>query len=600
MTDLLTAAQMREVEQAAMASGEVTGLELMERAGRGVVDAIFEEWPDLAQASLSERGSARQQEGGRVPKAVVLCGPGNNGGDGFVVAQLLKERGWEVHVLAPENTTKMPPDAATNRRRWKEVGDILPLNRDGLRSAKDADLYVDAVFGTGLTRPPEGELAELLSYLAGSGGDHGFFQPRMVAVDVPSGLCSDSGKVLGCPEPEPFSSLAPYARLTVTFETPKPGHFLAHGPELCGRLVVRDIGLTKWRSVNADGRGLRLPRLQLVPPMPNGPDEPHVHSRPTLRPKIRGHKFDHGHVLVLTGDRGATGAARLAARGALRMGAGLVTLSAPRDAAPEVAAQITALMLRVEDNADQLAETLEDDRIGVVCLGPGLGLHARAQERLDAVLAAAPPPGKGTYLGRGRRLVLDADALTLLSRRENPFQGLGKHVVLTPHSGEFARLFPDISARLAGPQRPKLLSTKDFTGEALQEGLAAAMAYREALSAERGPAYSKVDAVRDAAKRSGAVVLLKGADTVVALPDGRAWVHAAVYDRSAPWLATAGAGDVLAGFISGVMARGHMPHEAAILGAWLHVECARSFGPGLIAEDLPEVLPSVLKALLQP
>lgn len=580
MTELLTAAQMRTIEEAEIESGRVTGLELMERAGQAVVDAIFEEWPEYRDTPQ---------------RAVVLCGPGNNGGDGFVIARLLAARGWPIMVLAPEASDRTPADAAHNRRRWEERGAVLPLTRAGLKQAGEAALYIDAVFGTGLTRPPEGEIADLLSYLAGSGGDGGYFRPRLVAVDVPSGLCADSGRVLGCAAPQPVSSCAPFARLTVTFETPKPGHFLAHGPDLCGKLVVCSIGLTEARSRTADG-ALRLICLSLVPPLAEGPEEPHAWFRPQLWPKRQGHKYTHGHVTVLTGGMGRTGAARLAARGALRIGAGLVSLAAPGSAMMEVACQITALMLTRADDAGAVSALLEDPRRDVVCLGPGLGLDANAAARLEAVLSAAPPPpGDRTYLGQGRRLVLDADALTLLARRADPFAGLGPHTVLTPHWGEFKRLFSDIAADLAGPQPPDLAIHAD--PETIMHNMKKADAYRHALSAQTGPAFSRVDAARAAAKRSGAVVLLKGRDTVVADPNGQAFVHAAAYGRSAPWLASAGAGDVLAGFIAGLMAQGQMPAHAAILAARCHVDCALRIGPGLIAEDLPEVLPAILADL---
>ncbi len=582
MTELLTAAQMRAIEQAAIDGGTVTGLELMERAGQGVVAAIFEEWPTYRGAPQS---------------ASILCGPGNNGGDGFVVARLLKQRGWRVTLWFHGDGDRLPADAKTNHDRWAKLGEIHVMDQSAFRAAPASEIYVDAVFGTGLSRPVEGELAAFLAYLAGSGGDHGHFQPRMVAVDIPSGLCADSGKVLGCPDPDPFSCGAPYSRLTVTFETPKPGHVLGDGPDLCGRVVVKPIGLERVRSLRSGGFGLRPIRLQLVPPLADGATEPHALFRPAIIPKRRGHKFDHGHVLVLTGGCGTTGAARLAARGALRIGAGLVSLGAPNDAVPEIAAQITALMLRPVPDPDALAELLTDDRINVICLGPGLGLDRRATALLETVLKAAPPPPeKQTYLGGGRRVVLDADALTLLSRRDAGFKGLGAHVILTPHAGEFARLFPDIAERLHGPRRPQMRNRADGLIQA-QPMYEEIQAYRAALAAQRGPAYSKVDATRDAAERSGAVILFKGSDTVVSAPGGRAWVHAAVHDRAAPGLATAGAGDVLAGFIAGLMARGHMPYAATILAARLHVDCALAFGPGLIAEDLPEQLPAVLRDL---
>ncbi len=279
---------------------------------------------------------------------------------------------------------------------------------------------------------------------------------------------------------------------------------------------------------------------------------------PDLR-KPAGHKFDHGHALVLSGGAGHTGAARLAARGALRVGAGLVTLGVPPAAQLEVAAQITAIMLERITDADALAAKLDDDRVNALCLGPGLGLGERAAGLVDAALDFG-------QLHVSWSAVFDADALTLIASDPSRMAALNEACVLTPHGGEFARLFPDIADRYAA-------------------------------APTHGPAYSKVDATRDAARHCGAVVLFKGPDTVIAHPDGRANVHAAVYDRQAPWLATAGAGDVLAGFITGLLARGFDPMTAASVAAWLHVECARAFGPGLIAEDLPETLPQVLRGL---
>lgn len=275
--------------------------------------------------------------------------------------------------------------------------------------------------------------------------------------------------------------------------------------------------------------------------------------------KPAGHKFTHGHALVLSGGPGRTGAARLAARGALRVGAGLVTLGVPPAAQMEVAGQVTAIMLGRVKDAAALAATLDDDRITALCLGPGLGLDDRAAALVEAVLATV-------HLRAARSVVFDADALTLMAAAPARLAALTDRCVLTPHAGEFARLFPAIARRLAAVP-------------------------------DQGPAYSKVDATRDAARQSGAVVLFKGPDTVIAHPDGRVCVHAAAYDRAAPWLATAGSGDVLAGVTTGLLARNFEPLQACETAAWLHVECARAFGAGLIAEDLPEMLPQVLRGL---
>ncbi|MBF9032336.1 NAD(P)H-hydrate dehydratase [Rhodobacterales bacterium HKCCE3408] len=507
MTELLTAAQMKAIEQAAIDSGAVTGLELMERAGRGVVDAIFAEWPDLQAAPH---------------KAVVLCGPGNNGGDGFVVARLLKQWGWEVAVFLYGDPDKLPPDAKTNYARWTEMGEVAPFGRGPV--IQNDTVVIDALFGIGQNRPLPEAIAATAAHAAIMTG---IGQARLVAVDVPSGLDSDSGRAIG--------ESRFFADLTVTFHTMKPGHVLADGPAACGSVATVDIGLRP----EPDGDAARL--VTAAGPVGKGGTA---------------HKYDHGHALILSGGMGRSGAARLSARAALRIGAGLVTVAAPGSAMMECACQLTAIMLRPCDDAADLTTLLEDTRLNALCLGPGLG----AERARDLVPAA---------LGAGRAVVLDADALTAYADAPDAlFDLLHDKCVLTPHMGEFARLFPDIADKLSGP-------------------------------AETGPAFSKVDAAREAAARAGCTVLLKGADTVIAEPGGRAAISAALYDRAAPWLATAGAGDVLAGMIAGLLARGFDPMSAAESAAWLHVEAALRFGPGLIAEDLPEMLPAVLSALAQ-
>ncbi len=276
----------------------------------------------------------------------------------------------------------------------------------------------------------------------------------------------------------------------------------------------------------------------------------------SLRKSGVGHKYAHGHALILSGPATRTGAARLAARGALRIGAGVVSLGCPQEAAAECAAQLTAIMLAPIEDGAALKAVLQDKRINALCLGPALGVDDRGRGLLDVALGGVEP----------HPTVLDADALTILAQNPDLFTMLHEKCVLTPHAGEFKRLFPDIAAKFEAP-------------------------------VTTGPAYSKVDATREAAARAGCVVLFKGADTVIASPDGRAAINAAHYERAAPWLATAGSGDVLAGFITGLLARGFAPMHAAETAAWLHVECALKFGPGLIAEDIPEQLPAVFRAL---
>lgn len=528
--EILTSAQMRAIESAAMKSGKVTGAWLMECAGRAVAGQIRLRWP----------------KPGRV---TVLCGPGNNGGDGYVIARLLHRAGWSVRVLGLNNTPG--PDAAKMKHMWQQVGPIQPLTETELRrSDQNSDVYVDAIFGTGLTRPIDGQIRAILRYLGGSGGDGAFFRERLIAVDCPSGMCLDSGAMLGWPRGDSFT--APQARMTVTFDSPKIGHLLDQGPALCGELIVADIGLAEWREARpypaTTTPMLSSPSVIALWPDFDIPDTRRIGPDGTLRmlqksSSGQSHKYNHGHALIVAGGPGHGGAARLSARAALRIGAGLVTLAPPPDAMRDHIGPPDALMRRPVQDITDLSAVLSDKRINAVCLGPGCGVD-RAAALLPELVAS------------GRPCVLDADALTALVACKTAFEGLHDRIVLTPHMGEFARLFPDLAERLTGP------------------------------------AYSKLDAARDAAALSGAVVLLKGPDTVIAAPNSQAVIHSAF---DVPWLATAGAGDVLAGIISGLLARGITPLDAAGLGTLIHAGAARLFGPGLIADDLPDLFPRVLR-----
>ena len=577
MTELLTAAQMRAIEQAAIASGEVTGLELMERAGRGVVEAIFEEWPELRET---------------MHRAVVLCGPGNNGGDGFVVARLLKEWGWDVEVFLYGDAEKLPPDARVNYERWLGMGEVSAYHSASHETCSGTDVLIDALFGTGLTRAIDRATRGVLAALTESHepiSESPKNRMRTVSIDIQSGFDADSGHLLE--DQPPQDCYAGYwSDVTVTFERARVGHFLLADPERYlwgrpanGRLIVKSIGLDRLVSLKEDEVVELLKTL------------PWTYCS-ELQKQHKDHKFSHGHALILSGGTGRGGAARLAARGALRIGAGLVTVGCPPEALTENAARLDAVMLKPVADADALGRVLEDERINALGLGPGLGTGEREValaavalglpahtptssphegERSRAALGIAahgdralsrPLVGREEARGAPRALVLDADALTILSREPGLFAALHENCVLTPHAGEFARLFPDIAEKLAAP-------------------------------ATKGPAYSKFDATRAAAKRAGCVVLYKGADTVIADAQGRCSINSAHRERAAPWLATAGSGDVLAGFVTGLLARGFSPMAAAETGAWLHVECARRFGPGLIAEDLPEQLPAVFRDL---
>jgi len=475
--DLYTVAEMAAADRAAIAAG-ASGVELMERAGAAVVEAV------------TLRFTPRP--------TIVLAGPGNNGGDGYVVARRLAELGWQVRVAALSKPRT--PDAAAAASRW--TGQTGPM----VGRCDEADLVIDALFGAGLDRPLSADLARLARSLEPTSS-------RVVAIDVPSGLAGDTGRPLG--------GGGFKAGLTVTFHRRKPAHVLLPGRELCGETVVADIGLGEtpsdlFENAPALWRG-RFPW-----------------------PGISAHKHTRGHLIVISGDAWSTGAARLAARAALRVGAGLVTLLSPPEALMVNAAHLEAIMLRPFETETELEMIASEVEAAVI--GPAAGI---TEATLSNVLALART---------GAALILDADALSVF--RDDPdelFQVLDRDDVLTPHPGEFERIFPGL--------------LKDAT--------------------------DRIAATRRAAERAQAIVLLKGPDTVIACPDGRAAVNL----NGSPWLATAGSGDVLAGLIGGLIAQGMESFEAACAGAWLHAACGDLFGPGLISEDLPGLVPTVLKQL---
>ena len=497
--ELLTTTQMAEADRLTIAGGR-SGLALMRQAGQAVADAA---------AACFEGTSGR---------ILILCGPGNNGGDGYAAAAVLRRAGHDVTVMALLPPETLRGDAAQVARDWD--GPIGPACEAEFRMA---DLVVDALFGAGLSRPIDGEAADLVRRLNASG-------KPVVAVDIPSGIDGDSGNVLG---------VAVEAHRTITFFRLKPGHLLEPGRDHCGEVLLADIGISA--SVLAEIRPAILR---------NGPP---VWRAVYPVPASKGHKYSRGHALVVSGPMPTTGAARLSARGALRIGAGLVTLASPPDAVAVHAAHLTAIMLRPFDGVAGLVEVLADPRRNAIVLGPGLGLGEATRHLVEAALRPAAD-------GKTRSVVLDADALTSFS---GDCEGLAAlvsgargGVVVTPHDGEFGRLFGG-------------------RGGALDDA-------------------SKIVRAAAAARRLGAVVVLKGPDTVVADPGGRIVISAA----DAPWLATAGSGDVLSGFVGGLLAQGMPAFDAACAAVYMHAEAARHFGPGLIAEDLPESLPAALRELL--
>jgi NAD(P)H-hydrate epimerase len=483
---LLTCAEMGRADAAAIAGG-VPGIDLIEAAGRAVAEAVRERHP--------------------VRPVVVLCGPGNNGGDGFVAARHLQAAGWPVRLGLLGERGALKGDAASAAAAWK--GPALPLSVELLDGGP---LVIDALFGAGLARPIDGLAGELIDRINSEA-------LTTVAVDVPSGLHGDSGEIMG---------RAPVAEHTVTFFRAKPGHYSLAGLKHCGAIKVADIGIP---------RGV----LEAIAPLLwlNAP----VLWRQGLRRSDPGdHKYARGHTTILGGAI-ATGAARLAALAARRAGAGLVTIASPRSAMGIYQGAEPGNLIVQSDESAAFAGLLEDERRNSILVGPGSGIGERTQAAALAALATS------------RSVVLDADAITVFARQpESLFDAVRGPVLLTPHEGEFKRLFPD----LVGIR-------------------------------------SKVERTRQAARRSGATVLLKGPDTVIAAPDGRAVVNV----HASASLATAGAGDVLSGIASGLMAQNLSPLAAAAAAAWLHGECALRFGqPGLIAEDLTARIPAALQAAL--
>ena len=503
--ELLTPTDMARADAAAIAAG-VPGFALMEKAGEAVADAA---------AQLVLPGSRQ------TPRIAILCGPGNNGGDGYVAARFLAKRGFHVSCFALGDRAALKGDAGEAARAWtgatQTISDFDP---------KAFDLVIDALFGAGLTRALDGEAAHAVAavnlWRQTQGG-------RVLAVDVPSGLDGAKGQVRG---------LAIEADATITFFRLKPGHVLMPGRKLCGDLHLAHIGISDQL----------LPSLALATFL-NGPALWLEHL-PEL--ESEGHKYTRGHVLVVSGPEFHTGAARLSARAAARIGAGLVTIAGTPAALKDHAAQVTAIMLAPIADASDLVRLLADARKNALVIGPGLGLDHGSRELLETALQDES----------ARALVLDADALTLMGqdmmRACALIQARKGPVVLTPHEGEFARL-----------AKPLVRS----------------------LESHWQVADSKCERARWLAKASGAVIVLKGPDTIVASPDGRA----SIATDLPPTLATAGSGDVLAGMIGGLLAQGMAAFEAASAAVWLHGRAAEEAGEGLTADDLPEGLARVLE-----
>lgn len=489
MLELLTAEEMSRAEQLAVEAG-TSYLTMMENAGRGVAEEVVRRFP---------RGS----------RVTVLCGPGNNGGDGFVCARYLRERGYQVRLALLGRQEDLPRDPKEMARRWDEA--IEPMS---LQSLEGAQIIVDAIYGTGLRDNISGVPAQIIEEVTARA-------LPVVSVDVPTGIDATAGIVRG---------LAFKAAATVTFFRRKTGHILLPGRLYSGDVRAVEIGIPA--TVLAD----IAPRT-----FANDPD---FWLRYFPKLKIDGHKYDRGHAVVVSGPMESTGAARLAARTALRSGSGLVTVATSKAAFYINAAQLTAVMVAPYDGSAGLGEILSDPRVTAVLIGPGAGSDGDVRDLVSTVLASEATA------------VLDAEGITAFSEAPaelfDQIKARPAPTIMTPHEGEFKKVFPELD------DEP-----------------------------------SKLERARRAAEISGAVIILKGPDTVVAAPDSLA----SVSENAPPWLATAGSGDVLAGLVTGLLAQGMAAFDAAAAAVWIHGELAVAFGPGLIADDMPDLLPGVLQRL---
>jgi ADP-dependent NAD(P)H-hydrate dehydratase / NAD(P)H-hydrate epimerase len=481
---VLTPDQMARADALAIQGG-MSGARLMENAGQAVKSVVLAQYPGIC-------------------RALVLCGPGNNGGDGYVAARLLSALGIQT-IVHRSRAPKPGTDAEAAAKAWS--GPVLPLSK---LSLKNGDVVIDALYGAGFSGALEADDAKAAELVRRAGAP-------VVSVDLPSGVSGLTGVATGA---------SFQAAHTVTFFRKKPGHLLYPGRSLCGRLHVADIGIRSGLL------GEIAPSL-----WENGPA---LFSDLLPKPDPVTHKYKRGHAGIFSGGAASTGAARLAAMAAARAGAGAVTVLGPTDAIAELSAHLTSVMLRKMDDASDLAAIVADPRLGALVIGPGFGRFEWLRDAVSLVLKS----------GVERGILLDADVFSAFAGGPDALFQLIKaspgRAVLTPHEGEFQRLFPDIFDSPLG----------------------------------------KHDKCQEAAKRSGAVVLHKGADTVIASPDGRAVINT----NGGPELATAGSGDVLAGIIAGLLAQGMPAFEAACAGAWMHGEAGRAAGTGAVAEDLLSAL----------
>lgn len=491
--ELLTPAEMAIIDRLAAETGPYDGYGLMRNAGAAIFKLLLSHYPDSAGFDI-------------------LCGPGNNGGDGYEVARLLAEAGVQVNVWTDD-----PPRPRSDAERAARHCPVKPQPLASFQP-RSGGVVIDALYGAGLARPLTGPALAAAQACNDA-------KAIVVAVDLPSGISGESGKPHG---------IAFRADLTVTFFRLKPGHLLEPGRSLCGQIMLADIGIPEKTLASIPARSfINLPALwrDMLPPS--------QHDQ---------HKYSRGHLAVFSGGPSSTGAARLAAMAAARAGAGAVTLYSPGNALLINAVQLTSIMLRTVDTPEDFIEIAAERPPDALVLGPGFGLDRPLREMVTTALA----------LERSKTLLLDADGISIFQDQPATlFAAIASsalEVVLTPHAGEFSRLFPDLASNAT---------------------------------------MSKLECARQAAQRAGAIIVLKGPDTVIAAPDGRAAINV----NGTPWLATAGSGDVLAGLIAGLAAQKMPLWQAACAGVWIHSQAAVGFSPGLIAEDLPHLIPDIVREL---
>lgn len=501
--EILTNEQMAAADRLTIARG-TAGFTLMRRAGQGaaaIVKTLYK------------------------PQAVtVLCGPGNNGGDGYIIARELKDAGFTVDVWSLVDPARLKGDARASFESW---GGSLCAEPD-----LSSSLIIDAVFGTGFNKKLEEPVISILKKIKNS-------NPDVIAIDIPSGVNGATGAADPAALP---------ARHTITFARKKAGHCLMPGMALCGEIHIVDIGIPDDIIQEAGFMA-----------QDNHPD---LWKDRFPHRKTGDHKYAHGHAVVAGAEK-MTGATRLAAEACARAGAGLTTVIAPPGTG-EIYRRTLAPHVIVEDRKNGLAAHLSDERRNAVLIGPGAGCENTASLQKDvldilttSLTPTLSPVGRGSLdvvrTGEGAKIIiLDADALNCFKDdREKLYSALNKNCILTPHEGEFARLFPDI------------------------DGL-------------------KTDRAQEAAERTGAVIVLKGPDTVIAAPGRKPVINT----NAPPWLATAGTGDVLAGMIAGLAAQGMEPFDAACAAVWIHGEAARQIGEGLVASDMAGKVPGVIRSLV--